>query len=324
MTVANKCPLCQTPAESREIDISRGISEWQCRRCGHFIKPYGDPRSHEHLANRLHLISGLAREMSERGQTLNIPGWKPNEIDELLSARVPTTVQEKADKLLQAIARKSKGIPGTWVRIDPLTDYPWAYARDSREFICFVKHLEESKLIETVTGQGDEVLTVKGWQRVEKLKESRATSTKAFVAMWFKKGDEELKALRKVIKKAVEAAGYAPVIVDEEPHIDKIDDYITVCIREARFMVADFTGHRPNVYYEAGFARGLGMRVISLCHEDHIEKDEQKGSIGLQFDTQQYKHIPWTNETLDEVQQKLLWHIIENFGRGPVKSTAES
>ena len=38
------------------------------------------------------------------------------------------------------------------------------------------------------------------------------------------------------------------------------------------------------------------------------------------FDTQQYKHIAWTKETLDKVEQDLMLHIVESFGRGPVTS----
>ena len=55
-------------------------------------------------------------------------------------------------------------------------------------------------------------------------------------------------------------------------------------------MVADFThfaekGVRGSVYYEAGFAYGLGLPVLYSCREDL--KNE------LHFDTRQYPHILW-------------------------------
>ncbi len=37
-----------------------------------------------------------------------------------------------------------------------------------------------------------------------------------------------------------------------------------------RFMIADFTGHRGGVYFEAGFAHGLGIPVIWTCREDQL------------------------------------------------------
>ena len=79
--------------------------------------------------------------------------------------------------------------------------------------------------------------------------------------------------------------GYAAVRVDRVPHNDKIDDRILAEIRRSGLMVADFTGNRGGVYFEAGFARGLGLPVISTVHKDHL-KD-------VHFDTRQYNHIVW-------------------------------
>ncbi len=49
--------------------------------------------------------------------------------------------------------------------------------------------------------------------------------------------------------------------------------------------VAHFTGNRGGVYFEAGFALGLGIPVIWTCHKDRISD--------LHFDTRQYNHIDW-------------------------------
>jgi hypothetical protein len=42
-------------------------------------------------------------------------------------------------------------------------------------------------------------------------------------------------------------------------------------------LVADFTGQRGGVYWEAGFAQGLGIPVIRTCKSDELWK--------LHFDT---------------------------------------
>ena len=64
----------------------------------------------------------------------------------------------------------------------------------------------------------------------------------------------------KGIMPGIEDAGYKPYLVDEDEHIDKIDDKIIAEIRRSRFIVADFThgekGARGGVYFEAGFALG--------------------------------------------------------------------
>ena len=61
-------------------------------------------------------------------------------------------------------------------------------------------------------------------------------------------------------------------------------------IRRSRFLVADFTEFRTGVFYESGFAKGLGIEVIFTCRED------QKDKIKEHFDTRQEKHITWKDE----------------------------
>ena len=66
-------------------------------------------------------------------------------------------------------------------------------------------------------------------------------------------------------------------------------DEIIAEIRRSRFLVADFThgedGARGGVYYEAGFANGLGIKVIHTCREDAVRT--------LHFDTSHINHIVW-------------------------------
>ena len=110
-------------------------------------------------------------------------------------------------------------------------------------------------------------------------------SNQAFVAMWF--NDEVKEAYEKSIEPAIRDAGYDPVRIDRIEHNNKIDDEIIAEIRKSKFVIADFTSGfeggtliaRGGVYYEAGFAHGLGIPVIWTCHEDCIEH--------VHFDTRQ-------------------------------------
>lgn len=52
-------------------------------------------------------------------------------------------------------------------------------------------------------------------------------------------------------------------------------------------LIADFTKQRGGVYFEAGFAMGLGIPVIWSCRSDDINN--------LHFDTRQYNHIVWND-----------------------------
>ena len=115
------------------------------------------------------------------------------------------------------------------------------------------------------------------------------------------------------IKKAVESAGYTPMRIDKKPDVNKIDDEIIAEIRRSRFLVADFThgkdGARGGVYFEAGFAYGLGLPVIYTCRKDKVVK--------LHFDTRQYYHIVW--EKPADLCRDLKNRIQALIGDGPKK-----
>lgn len=132
-------------------------------------------------------------------------------------------------------------------------------------------------------------------------------SSIGFCAMWF---SEEVAPLwTSVIEPATRLAGYEPLRIDGKQHNGKIDDEIMASIRGSRFVIADFTGNRGGVYYEAGFAHGLGLPVIFMCRQG----DE------LHFDIRQYNCIFWQPDGLEDAQARLKNRILATLGQGPWK-----
>ena len=180
----------------------------------------------------------------------------------------------------------------------------------------------ERGLLESRQAAGSEVyqfLTPAGVQRLEELETKAVDSEQAFVAMWFDESVSE--AYEKGIEPAIRDSGYKPLRIDKKEHNNKIDDEIIAEIRRSRFVVCDFTcgliEHggkqiaipRGGVYYEAGFAQGLGIPVIWMCHADHIEH--------VHFDTRQFNHITWN--TPEKLREKLRNRIGAVIGDGPLK-----
>lgn len=138
----------------------------------------------------------------------------------------------------------------------------------------------------------------------------KATSTQAFVAMSF---SEELRPAYDLgIAPAVFNAGYTPLRVDRKEHDGKIDDLIIAEIRRSGFTIADLTGHRAGVYYEAGFAHGLGQRVIFTCHADALNETH--------FDIRQYNMLLWREP--NDLKRLLLNRVLALFGAGAGKPEA--
>lgn len=139
-------------------------------------------------------------------------------------------------------------------------------------------------------------ITLRGWQRLDELSQSSTKSSQAFVAMWF---DPQMDpSWLDGFKPGIEDSGaFTALRIDKKPHNNKIDDEIVAEIRRSGLVVADFTGDRGGVYFEAGLAQGLGIPVIWTCHKDWLDR--------VHFDTRQYSHITWESpaelrKSLDE------------------------
>lgn len=123
-----------------------------------------------------------------------------------------------------------------------------------------------------------------------------------FVAMSFA---PELSDIYSVgIRPAVEALGYEAVRVDTKPHNEKIDSKIIELIMKSHFIVADFTNQRNGVYYEAGFAKGLGLPVIQTCMNSDFDK--------MHFDIRSINTLRY--DTPSKLVPILKYQIMETIG----------
>jgi hypothetical protein len=187
-------------------------------------------------------------------------------------------------------------------------------SKNTQELLQLLHMLEESGFLQGnfyMDGNASVRPTVRGWQELDNLKRPRIDSAQAFVAMWF--NDLTSEAYTNGIEPAVNASGYRAVRIDKKEHNNKIDDEILAEIRRSRFLIADFTCEPKNVrggvYYEAGFAQGLGIPVIWTCKDTSL--------IDLHFDTRQYSHIVWKNPADLSVQLKN--RIGATIGDGPLQ-----
>jgi hypothetical protein len=142
-------------------------------------------------------------------------------------------------------------------------------------------------------------LTLEGWRRVLEIqKNGPANNKRAFMAMPF--GDSWLDEIyRARIVAAVSDTGFDLKGVDEEPRAGLIDSRIRVDIRNSRFLLAELTGNNNGVYWEAGFADGLGKPVIYLCEQD------PDGKLKTHFDTNHHQTVGWRGDDLDKAMEEL-------------------
>lgn len=246
--------------------------------------------------------------ISRAGETPVMIG--DDNFQEIVRHRGPSTA-EKVDRLVQYLVSRSDGqMASTLFGAVPQEDYTACRAvgiAQVTELFPLVDFLGSEGLVTQITGTGFTRVwpTVKAFMRVEAARAPR-TSRAAFVAMWF--APEMDVVYRDAMLPAIEANGYKPIRVDLHPHNNKIDDEIIAAIRRARFVVADVScgpdGARGGVYYEAGFAHGLGVQVIFSVRRADLER--------VHFDTRQFNHIIW--ETSDDLFQQLKARIGATIG----------
>jgi hypothetical protein len=317
---ATPCPLCEQADGVEILNHADNVPDkWnvKCPRCGRF-KIVGETRSGLTDRRDLHRLSGRTREHFERrSKALDIAVMPDSEGFHQLIAETPHDfdVAAKVRKLLYAVARKSSK-PGASVKLTMANDYPLAYARDAEELNYFISYAVQMDWITSSDKPDVKSICIapRGWEEAQH--PSGVDSPTAFVAMWFH--DSMLSIYEQAIRPAIEHdCGYRAVRVDrEETNNDDIVDEILAQIRASRFVVADVTGARHGVYFEAGFAKGLGIPVIWTCRQDDFDESRQ-------FDTEHYNHILWQDG--DDLRRKLGNRVRGSIEIGPpYKSLAET
>ena len=239
--------------------------------------------------------------------------WVTCDLVEKARRADPLAPYVRAERLLRYLMSKQESV-GRWIETlptyaDPLA-FAWSESTEPEDITYFLNYLTRMKWLDRFKeSDGLYKVSVPGYEHIAE--QARQTdSSQCFVAMWF--NPETDAAYKDGIKKAVDACGYKPLPINKKPDVIKIDDEIIAEIRRSRFVVADFThdpktGARGGVYFEAGFAHGLGRPVIYSCKKGLEEK--------LHFDTRQYYHILW--QTPADLCTELQKRILAIVGEGP-------
>ncbi|MBR6429101.1 MAG: hypothetical protein IKS43_05550 [Clostridia bacterium] len=324
-----KCFFCNSE-QSEAADVLGGSTIVNCPNCGRFVYTSSLESNNRLYSRRDRIASFLFYNKTDKNNR-PIAGFffgDEEEYNEYADAHLrfvsqnevdnwyPRTFNDKITRILLVLAQRTNVLGAT---IELTNEEKMAcffierYRADNRSLldhkviysqVDFLKdYMTKNELISNVAFSSDGRMTCrlapKGWQRVDELQKdnSRLMQKQVFVAMSFK---PEMDPVRAAIKKAIIGCGYEPRIMDEIEHNHQIVPEMLYEIRQARFVIAELTGHNNGAYYEAGYALGLGKDVIHVC------KSEQFGTDG-HFDVKQVNTVLWDNET--ELAEKLAKRI---------------
>lgn len=125
-----------------------------------------------------------------------------------------------------------------------------------------------------------------------------------FVALQFNTPDGSPRNIvETVIKPVCAEMGLNAFVVSEIEHNDGIYDVILKSISKSRFIITDLTYNNNGAYYEAGYAKGQGKKVIHACSREWFK------TSGVHFDVTGLNLIIYDGD--EDLSEKLRKRIRE-------------
>ena len=174
--------------------------------------------------------------------------------------------------------------------------------------LSLLVELSYIKLVNDNDGFENYTFTAKGWQKIQELQENNLISPQGFIAMWF---DSSMTTAKQKIIQAITDCKYNAMIIDDKEHNNQIVPEILYEIRKSKFIIADLTGQRNGVYYEAGYAQALGKQVILTCR--NISANDESNGLKPHFDVSQKNTIFWSDE--EDLYCRLIKRIEATVGK---------
>ena len=344
---ATTCPLCSRTVTRTPVDGFDALS-YDCPYCGKFIIDGPNTASHVNSDNRTDKpdLSKVSFILHERrvgmGEKVRYPtpflrfgeDPSPKPIDGTVVVRVqdilneyPQTFAELVERSFLALLRSNeqKCLQGGELSIErnAYADH-LLFATNWDQALYFLDTMEQHRWLETVRTGGfdsrDVRIAPEGWQFFDEITRTKGSANNpVFVAMWFGRGrdgqldrTEEMSNLfDRTIKRACEWAGWKVIRAGIDEHNEPIMDRIVADIRAAPFLIAELTENNQGVYYEAGFAKGLGKEVIYCCPEGKR----------VHFDLSGVNHVRWKDA--NDLRKRVGNRILGTMGRGPHKFDRE-
>jgi len=297
------CVVCVTQQAETISGTFDGIQQ-KCPRCGEFkISETAQSIIGRDLGKEKRAkISGWVLEQNRSG---SLPMITSDNLTKIIERPLPSVI-ERATKLLLEAEHGMSSL-GERFNIGDPRFLAATYSSEQQDVLFFLKLLEDQGLAEAKAMGGQCEILPHGYIQLDELKEKATTSSQGFIAMWFH--DDLDKSYTDGFQIGVFNSGYDPIRIDRTEHVNRIDDEIIRQINASKFIVADFTGHRGGVYFEAGYAMGSDTPVFWTCRKDDMS--------ALHFDIRQFNCIDW--ETPTDLASRLATRIEAVLGPGPNK-----
>lgn len=303
----DRCEVCSVePAKAISSGLFDGIHQ-NCPRCGEFKVTLSalSEMSHRLGHERRAILSGWVRSQNTFG---SVPLITSDSLKTILATPIPSVMERV--KLLLVQAEKGLKRLGDKFNINEPRFLAATYSSNNQDVVYLLRILREQGLAEATAMGGECEILPEGYIKLDELRGKSSASANGFVAMYFQPELNEIYS--NGFQVGIMKARYESVRMDRVEHINRIDDEIIRQINSSKFVVADFTGHRGGVYFEAGYALGIGLPVFWTC--------QRNAMADLHFDIRQFNCID--RESPKELANRLQVRLEAVLGKGPKSQNA--
>lgn len=245
-----ECHFCELEIATGQVQHS-----YMCQKCGHVyitVVASEDIAGENFKSDEKKIISiSIRNDYEKRGRKKYSEPLTLKNLRQIVNQYRPLYPLDKMDNALLNIEKTSSYVAKA-ITIKIENDYPYYHCFNQKELHSILILLHQEDFINAPDEKNPH---------------------KCFVAMWLTPEMDNI--YEKAIKPAIEfieegetEPRFHAVKIDNVEHVNDINDEIIAAIRRSRFMVCDLTGYRGGVYFEAGFAYGLGLDVIYTCSKD--------------------------------------------------------
>jgi hypothetical protein len=318
--MSKRCLVCDRTCTFKLVLQGEGTG-YECQACGRYRSNLDNPGA---LLAELAKATryNISRDIRRRNKSGASTDWLPPRLEDhylpqgyLNLLPPPTDPLEKLDQLVLEFAQES---PELGCSVIPF-NFAWEWCAllltdEPGNLESFVSAMGELGYLphvpsgRTVHLNYRYTLSTRGWSRVRELRKTSPTlSNRVFCAFPNRNTNSEEDRIISQQSTDLFAAIQVPVQplipyrVEADHQATQINDAIVAGLRGARFVIADLSHHRPNVYYEAGFAQGLGTPVVFICRSD-LRRDTH-------FDVASHRILEWSPDTLPAFAQELKVHL---------------
>lgn len=307
MELLTNCPICSFGIDGTNFTENTSSHTFfiHCQRCGDYVisdemMEFRDTTNE--LQSNSARLSGLIRYFTDNN--LKEPHIFATTINDLLeNPLIPNIddIEKKANLLMSALKRMTTTF-GKELEINLEKHRSLAFAEDSSEFYSLLEYLKGKGYISEnrgyqFPGSKKVKLTAEGFKFENKIESSK----QIFIACWF--DDSQDSAIKKT-EEAILSTGYTPMCIKDKQYSDPIMEKGLAEIQKSRAIVADLTGVRAAVIYEAAYANALNIQIIYVRNANDKTKE-------IDFYTGNYKINFYQN--LEELHDIVAYAINARF-----------